>query len=73
MEFRVTRSSQLGFSDEKPRNVKNIYKKGDGWYIKINTLEELLAFYEEYGGLIIERNWDNDKEMQIEIYDAYRE
>ena len=51
MEFRVTRSSQ--FFDEKPRNVKNIYEKGDGWYIKINTLEELIAFYEEYGSLII--------------------
>ena len=71
MEFRVTRSSQ--FFDKKPRNVKNIYEKGDGWYIKINTLEELIAFYEEYGNLIIERNWDNQEEMQIEIYDYYRE
>lgn len=29
MEFRVIRSSQ--FPDEKPRNVKNIYEKGDGY------------------------------------------
>lgn len=71
MEFRVTRSSQ--FFDEKPRNVKNIYEKGDGWYIKINTLEELIAFENKYGSLIIEKNWDNQEEMQIEIYDDYRE
>lgn len=71
MEFRVIRSSQ--WSDEKPRNVKGIYKKDDNWYIKINTLEELIGFYKQYGDLIIEENWDNKKEMQIEIYDDYRE
>ena len=71
MEFRVTRSSQ--FLDEKPRNVKNIYEKGDGWYIKINTLEELIAFENKYGALIISKDWDNQEEMQIEIYDDYRE
>jgi hypothetical protein len=71
MEFRVIRSSQ--FSDEKPKNVKGIYKKDDNWYIKINTLEELIDFYNQYGDLIISQNWDNEKEMQIEIYDDYRE
>ncbi len=71
MEFRIIRSSQ--FVDEKPINVKNIYKKGDGWYIKINTLEELIAFENKYGSLIISKVWDNGKEMQIEIYDDYRE
>lgn len=71
MEFRVIRSSQ--FSDEKPRNVKGIYLKDDNWYIKINTLEELIDFYNQYGDLIISENWDNKEEMQIEIYDDYRE
>ena len=71
MEFRIIRSSQ--FSDEKPRNVRGIYKKDDNWYIKINTLEELIDFYKQYGDLIISENWDNKKEMQIEIYDDYRE
>jgi hypothetical protein len=71
MEFRVTRSSQL--IDEKPRNVKGIYEKGDNWYIKINTLEELIAFENKYGNLIISKNYDNQEEMQIEIYDDYRE
>ena len=71
MEFRVIRSSQ--FSDEKPRNVKNIYEKGNSWYIKINTLEELIKFCEKYGDLIISQDWDNKEKMQIEIYDDYRE
>ena len=46
MEFRVIRSSQ--FCDEKPRNVKEAYKKGEYWYIQINTLEELIKFYKKY-------------------------
>ena len=71
MEFKVIRSSQ--FSDEKPRNVKGIYEKGDNWYIKIGTLEELISFSKKYGDLIIGENWLNRKEMQIEIYDDYRE
>ena len=71
MEFRIIRSSQ--FSDEKPRNVEGIYLKDDNWYIKINTLEELIDFYNQYGDLIISENWDNKEEMQIEIYDDYRE
>ena len=71
MKFRVFRTSQ--FSDDKPRKVENAYKKGKYWYIKINTLEELIAFYEEYGNLIISENWHNKKELQIEIYDSYRE
>lgn len=71
MEFRVIRSSQ--WSDEKPRNVKEAYKKGDIWYVKISNLEELIAFYEKYGDLIISENWDNKEEFQIEIYDDYRE
>ena len=71
MEFRVIRSSQ--FYDEKPRNVKEAYQKGKNWYIKIGTLEDLIDFYNKYGDLIISGNWDNKKEMQIEIYDDYRE
>ena len=71
MEFRVIRSSQ--FPDKKTRNVKGIYTKKDNWYIKINTLEKLIDFYKQYGDLIISENWDNKKEMQIEIYDDYRE
>lgn len=71
MEFRVIRSSQ--WSDEKPRNVKEAYRKGKNWYIKIGKLEDLIEFYKKYGSLIIESDWDDKKEMQIEIYDDYRE
>ncbi len=71
MEFRVIRSSQ--FSDEKPRNVKGLYKKDKYWYVQINTLEELIEFYKKHTDLIIQENWDNKEEMMIEIYDDYRE
>ena len=71
MKFRVIRSSQ--WNDDKPRQVKELYKEGKYWYVIINTLEELIKFYEKYGDLIISQNWDNKEEMQIEIYDDYRE
>ena len=71
MEFRITRTSQ--WDDEKPKEVKGIYKKDGYWYVKIDTLEELIDFYNQYGDLIIQQDWHNKKEMRIEIYDNYRE
>ena len=71
MEFRVFRTSQ--WSDTKPKNVKEAYKKGKYWFVKIDTLEELINFYKKYGGIIITQSWHNKEEMQIEIYDDYRE
>lgn len=43
------------------------------WAIEINTIEELIAFHEKYGRLVIEESWNNDKFLQLEIYDDYRE
>lgn len=45
----------------------------EGWFIEINTLEELLEFEKEHGALIIRRNWGNHYIMQITIYDGYIE
>lgn len=45
----------------------------EGWFIEINTLEELLEFEKEHGDLIIGRNWRNHHIMQITIYDGYIE
>ena len=45
----------------------------EGWFIEINTLEELLEFEKEHGDLVISRNWQNHYIMQITIYDGYIE
>jgi len=46
----------------------------DGWFIKINTLEELMKFKEKYGEeLVITTATFNYKIPCIEIYDFYRE
>ena len=37
------------------------------WFITIDTLEELIAFSDKYGALVV------DTEPSIEIYDGYRE
>ena len=43
------------------------------WTIELNTLDELIAFYNKYGEIIIQKCWLNESYMQIEIYDDYRE
>lgn len=52
-----------------------IYNKStvDVWFVEINTLEELIKFYEEYGDIIITDCLWNKSYTEIEIYDDYRE
>lgn len=45
----------------------------DVWFVEINTLEELIKFYEEYGDIIIKDCLWNKSYTEIEIYDDYRE
>ena len=44
-----------------------------GWFVDINSLEELMAFYQRHGRIIIFPSWDNYTIPCIEIYDDYRE
>lgn len=52
---------------------RNLRKKG--WFIEINSLEELIEFQKEYGRIIIEETYlpALDGTLKIEIYDDYRE
>lgn len=43
------------------------------WSIEINTLEELTAFIDKYGSIVIRADWDDPNAKMIEIYDDYRE
>jgi len=49
------------------------YFKDEDWFIKINTIEDLLKLEEKYGDLIIRTFYDNKNYKEIEIYDDYRE
>lgn len=46
-----------------------------GWFVEINTLEELVEFTKKYDGdVIISTNNENNPEFyELEIYDNYRE
>jgi len=44
-----------------------------GWFVEINTLDELLKFQEKYGDVILTRDWNNPQVFKLEIYDDYRE
>lgn len=43
------------------------------WFVEINSLDELLAFKEKYGQLIVGDYLFNHTIPSIEIYDGYRE
>lgn len=43
------------------------------WFIEVDTLDALLALESKYGQLVIERHWRNHEQLNIEIYDDYRE
>lgn len=46
----------------------------EGWFITINSLEELMAFQEKYGNLVLQKSYNNPSSIpEIEIYDSYRE
>ena len=52
---------------DNPQPCPTAYKEGENWYIKIDTLEELLDFRREIDEeLVFNLN-------TIEIYDDYRE
>lgn len=53
-------------------------KTSDRWStekeeVNINSLEELIQFMDDNDTIIINRSYDNDGELLIEIYDDYRE
>ena len=54
------------FTETRPEKKKNLFMPTESVEIEINTLEELVAFSEKWGNLII-------SPKTIEIYDDYRE
>ena len=45
----------------------------EGWFVVIRDLEELIAFKDKYGDIIIGDSIWNKNITEIEIYDGYRE
>lgn len=44
-----------------------------GWFIEIDSLENLIEFHDKHGSIIIDWCSDNDSIREIEIYDDYKE
>ena len=82
MKFKITRASSFNINEIQPceeahkekfsyiYDDKNICK--DGWFIEIETLEDLLKLKEKYGDLIIQDYYDGQI-LTIVIYDDYVE
>ena len=43
------------------------------WFIELADMDALLAFMAAEGSLVIQPCWYNASELEIEIYDGYRE
>jgi hypothetical protein len=43
------------------------------WVVEFNTLEELIAFKEKYGDLVLRHDCLDSELPVVEIYDSYRE
>ena len=78
MKFKVVRTSS--WEEKKPcRGAKEEEYIDDngktqiGWFINIDSLEELIRLKNKCGDLILTNSIHNNKIDVIEIYDAYRE
>ena len=63
MEFMITRTS---FWESSNKPTEKAYEKDGDWYIKINSLEELIELTKKEGEIIIGGDY-------LEIYDDFRE
>jgi hypothetical protein len=52
--------------------IKRRLPDRDCWYIDLSSIEELIAFMNRHGSIILDREMD-DETYGIEIYDDYRE
>lgn len=59
--------------DNEPAIKRRRSADEEAWFIDIETLEDLLAFYDEYGELVLGRATEDRRTPEIEIYDDYRE
>lgn len=82
MKFIVQRSSDILNLNGSPceeafidyviiENISREKKKIEVWCIEINFIEQLIAFRNKYGGIIISKIYDEYD--YIEIYDDYVE
>jgi hypothetical protein len=46
---------------------------GQEWFIDIASLDDLMAFYEKHGELVLTATVGDESVPCIEIYDGYRE
>ena len=72
------RNTSWWYDRGENHRVENGHIKRDfrttGWFIEINSLDDLIAFKNKYGSLVIEDDpYNRNQFARIEIYDDYRE
>lgn len=65
------------YMDGKNHRVENNHIvrdiESEGWFVEINSIEELHAFVKKHGGVIINLENPTYNLYSLEIYDDYRE
>lgn len=71
-QFQVRRTSDVNNGSSGAPCIGAAYY-GDGWYIRLETLDDLVSLAEMYGDLIVSSESFWSRGPGIEIYDDYRE
>jgi hypothetical protein len=60
---------------ERDRKGRIVQDRGPktAWFIDLDTLDDLLAFRDTYGEIIVKKAWDDPDTYELEIYDDHRE
>ena len=67
------RSKGRNHSIDKNGYITRQMEDYEEWTVEFATLEELIAFSNKYGELVVQASWYESKYGSIEIYDDYRE
>ena len=76
-KFKLKSDREEWYKNGENHRVENGHIKRDfefkGWFININSLDQLNQFVKTYGDIVIYQNYSNPDTLEIEIYDDYRE
>lgn len=75
--FKTVREAEKRYPDKEFEkvngSVRSVGVDKDCWLIDFSDLDELVAFSDEVGEIIVGANFRNHDQPHIEIYDGYRE
>jgi len=69
----IYRTSHYASTSLSPHEKARFNKKTRDWVCEVHTIEDILAFADEDEIIVSRTNDDSPYDLEIEIYDDYRE